>query len=113
YEYIGGKKQRTQVIGTVLISVAMATVIRFLFMAGSAGDFASQRAYPIPYKRGRTVTPLALSAIFYFASTLVPLAPLIMVIALKIALFATFPCLLYLIGFFDQVELANMKHAMQ
>jgi len=61
---------------------------------------ASQRLYPIPYELGRLATMLVCATGLYFLSQLVTLDSPYMNTLFRAAIVATFPLVLYLVGFF-------------
>jgi O-antigen/teichoic acid export membrane protein len=91
-----------------MMGAAWATAVSFIIM--SALSLAvSQRVYPIPYVFTRLVGIISMAAVIYFASTFVVLPSVAMQVVSKCLLFAMFPIVLYMIGFFSDKEVEQSK----
>ncbi|HXN17205.1 MAG TPA: polysaccharide biosynthesis C-terminal domain-containing protein [Candidatus Binatus sp.] len=90
------------------MGAAWATALSFLLLAMLVYSF-SQKMYPIPYKLSKFATPLGLGIVAYFISTLITLPTPALSIAVKLLLVPAFWAALYLLGFFDEDEIAKAK----
>ena len=89
-----------------MLGAAWATVFSFFLMAALALH-VSQRLYPIPYVFSRVATLLGFAVAMYFVSCKVTVPSHAAELSIKLALFAAFPAVLYLFGFFHQQEVAT------
>jgi O-antigen/teichoic acid export membrane protein len=90
------------------IGAAWATALSFLAMAILAYAF-SQRTYPIPYRLSKFCLPVLLGSAVYLISTTIKIPSLILAIPIKLLLIPVFWGALYLLGFFDEDEVAKAK----
>jgi O-antigen/teichoic acid export membrane protein len=91
-----------------MMGAAWSTAVSFFAMA-ALSYFVSQKVYSIPYVFRRAITLLALAAVFYLASIMLPITSLVLAVLVKLALVLLFPVGLFLVGFFHQDEKSKAK----
>jgi O-antigen/teichoic acid export membrane protein len=91
-----------------MMGAAWSTALSFLLMSVLSLT-VSQRVYPIPYVFTRLLMWGSGAAIVYSVSTFILLPSLILQLTAKLALFAGFPIVLYLLGFFSKGEVEQGK----
>jgi len=124
------KKTRTiaiTVIVTAVINLILNNVlIRVLGIQGAALSklismfvffaltlYYAQKMYPIPYEMRRIAKILVISAVLYGLSLLFNAYPVIPRLAIKLGLIFSFPFVLYLIKFYEPVELDRIQSGWQ
>ncbi len=93
------------------MGAAWATVLSFLLMAVLAYVF-SQKLHPVPFCFRKLLLPILLGAGAYLASTWVNLPSIWLSTALKALFVPAFLVAVYLLGFFDKSETAQLKSAL-
>jgi O-antigen/teichoic acid export membrane protein len=91
-----------------LYGSVLAVNISSLLMAGITYVIA-QRSYAIPYELKKILLIIISSIIVYSLAMLVPEKSLLLSILLKLFLIALFPLILYLLKFYDAVELERIQ----
>ncbi len=90
------------------MGAAWATLLSFATLA-VVTLLTSQRRFPITYEYGRLVRLLAAGAAVFLTSLLFHVEALAPAIALDLLLLASFPVLLFVLGFFKEAELRKGK----
>lgn len=91
-----------------MLGAAWSTLFSF-FLMSSLAWYVSQRVYPIPYVFSRVAMLIGLATLLYLGSSLVNIPSLMLEVLVKLALFAAFPVVLYLLGFFSEREIEQGK----
>jgi hypothetical protein len=69
----------------------------------------SLRYYPIPYQWGRVVRLFVAAGGLYAACFFLPPASVLLTVLFKVGLLASFPLVLWLLGFFESTELDRAR----
>ncbi len=91
-----------------MMGAAWATLIAFAVMYGIS-YFFSQQLYKIPYENGKLMKILGLGLALYFISSISLSNVQILQITYKFLLLLSFPFILYLLNFYERIELARLK----
>jgi O-antigen/teichoic acid export membrane protein len=71
---------------------------------------AAQKYYTIPYEMGKVTTMVVIASILYILSSFTePLSVLWIRVFIKFILICSFPFILYIVGFYEAVEIASMR----
>ena len=92
-----------------MLGAAWGTLCGFLLQATIQVSVAL-RYYPIPYQWSRLAKLVGLAGAVYGASFFVGGSSLAVAVASKVALLAAFPALLWVSGFFEEVEKERARH---
>jgi len=122
--------KKTKIIGTVTIVLSLINIgfnAVFIYLLGSIGasiaallsnliffliiyHFA-QKSYYIPYEMKKIATMILLAVLIYGISLInIPIPPILKII-IKVVLLVLLPVLLYLVGFYEKVEISVIKGA--
>jgi O-antigen/teichoic acid export membrane protein len=91
-----------------LYGAAFSSIISYLIMTILYYIYA-QKFYYVEYELWKLTKLFVVSVGIYLASLLVNSAHIYLNIGLKLAIFMIFPALLYLMGFYDKIELVHLK----
>lgn len=91
-----------------MLGAAWATACSFFIMAALAYS-VSQRLYPIPYRFSKVVMVITPAILVYIASRFLVFSSLVITFSTKLLLFAAFPAMVFLLGFFDKPEVEKAK----
>ena len=122
-------KKKTKVIGLLIFITSILNIVLNLFFIPIWGIYGaalatlcsqvfffitmaiqSQKAYFIPYEWKKVLVLFLLAALFLSFSLAVSDVNIVFRLPIKIALFFSFPFVLYLFHFYDEVELVQIKN---
>jgi O-antigen/teichoic acid export membrane protein len=90
-----------------IVGAAWATVVAYVFMNWFRW-YMSTKYHPVAYEWSRLAKLLGLAIVMYFAIVILPIGNLYVSFAIRFLIAATYPFLLFLIGFFDERERARL-----
>jgi len=75
--------------------------------------FIAQRIYPVAYEMRKVLVLLSIGAVFWFFSMLLHPMPLLTRMVIKIPMLLSFPFILFLFNFYDQIELMHIRNGVK
>jgi O-antigen/teichoic acid export membrane protein len=93
-----------------MMGAAWATIAGYALML-IMGVYYSHRLYPLPFEWGR-IARIALAALFCYGLSLLAPAEILPALTVKVFVLALFPATLYLLGFFRDDEIRQLKRVL-
>ena len=90
-----------------IVGAAWATVVAYVFMNWFRW-YMSTKYHPVAYEWSRIAKLVGLAVVMYFAIVILPIGNVYVSFAIRFLIAATYPLLLFLIGFFDDRERARL-----
>lgn len=75
--------------------------------------FIAQRIYPVAYEMRKVLVLLSIGAVYWFFSMLLHPMPLLTRMFIKIPMLLSFPFILFLFNFYDQIELMHIRNGIK
>lgn len=91
-----------------MMGAAIATVISF-FTLYVVTYFTASRFYKVLYENEKVAGMLLISAALYLVSTIIPGISIFFVILIKLVILISFPFILYLFNFYEEIEIKTIK----
>lgn len=124
--------KKTKVISLILILVASFSLLfnwiliptygsggaSWVFLASQvlfflASYLSSQKAYPVPYESRKLLILIGIGLFFGILSFSIHHLPLVLRLVIKLTLLFSFPFLLLLFNFYDQIELMHIRNGIK
>jgi len=93
-----------------MMGAAVATIISFAALYFTT-YFIANRFYKIPYENLKLLKMLILAIVLFFLSTLLANLQILPRILIKIVILISFPFILYLMNFYEEIEILSLKQS--